>query len=140
MRLTWADTSASGRDSVLAVSTLSGVLSVPWDARATVREAPDSIDADKLPETVNLLQTGVEVTALAASSHWLAAGTSDGKVMLTPILRCDTKPCPGQDALSVTTLIHAVSVPAYWLKDRQGTSLYCSSARYLGRISSSAAD
>lgn len=81
MRLTWADTSALGRDSVLAVSTLSGVLSVPWDAHATVRDAPDSIDADKLPETVNLLQTGVEITALAASSRWLAAGTSDGKVI-----------------------------------------------------------
>ena len=84
MRLAWADTSALGRDSVLAVSTLSGVLTVPWDSR---QEAL-SIDADKLPESVNLLQTGVEITALAASSRWLAAGTSDGKVSLLSCLAC----------------------------------------------------
>ena len=76
MRLAWADTSALGHDSVLAVSTLSGVLTVPWDSR---QEAL-SIDADKLPESVNLLQTTVEITAVAASSRWLAAGTADGKV------------------------------------------------------------
>ena len=78
MRLAWADTSAVGRDSALAVSTLSGVLTVPWESGQT----PLSIDADKLPESVGLLQTGVEITALAASSRWLAAGTGDGKVML----------------------------------------------------------
>ena len=92
VRLTWADTSAMGRDSVLAISTLSGVLSVPWDAHTAVREAPDSIDADKLPETVNLLQTGVEITALAASSRWLAAGTSNGKVIRMSSLKGGSSP------------------------------------------------
>ncbi len=75
MRLAWADTSALGRDSVLAVSTLSGVLTVPWDSR---QEAL-SIDADKLPESVNLLQTGVEITALAASSAGLQLARVMGK-------------------------------------------------------------
>ena len=82
MRLAWAATPALGRDSVLAISTLSGVLTVPCDAHSS----SVSIDADKLPESVNLLETGAEVTALACSSRWLATGTSKSKVIFIALL------------------------------------------------------
>ena len=68
----------------LAISTASGLLLVDTAEAASTGQPPLE-SCRLLPEGMRLLETGAAVTALAYSldKRWLAAGTADGKVLIS---------------------------------------------------------